>query len=326
MVNTRTGRRLRIVYFGTPEFAVPTLRRLLDSNGAAGVHEVVALVSQPDRPKGRGHRFAPTPTKELAIASGIPVLQPERLKDETFLSQIAALSPDLGVVAAYGKLLPDQLLSIPPLGCVNVHASLLPRWRGAAPVHRAVIAGDRETGVTIMRVVKELDAGASFKKVRRAIDADDTSVDVERGLAEMGAGLLLDVLQEIADGRATETPQDGSLATYAAKITKAEGAVEWSLPAERLHNLVRGLQPWPLVSGRIGGARVLIHRTALTTAVSPEAPGTIVRAEPERFEVVAGDGRVLQVLVIQPEGRRVMSAREFLAGRHIGPGTKVERG
>jgi len=326
MVNARPGRRLRIVYFGTPEFAVPTLRRLLDPNGAPGVPEVVALVSQPDRPKGRGHHLAPTPTKELALASSMPVLQPERLKDEAFLNQIAALSPDLGVVAAYGRLLPDQLLSIPPLGMINVHASLLPRWRGAAPVHRAVIAGDRETGITIMRVVKELDAGASFKKARRAIHEDETSVEVERDLAEMGAGLLLDVLQEIAEGRATETPQDASLATYAAKITKAEGAVEWSLPAERLHNLVRGLQPWPLVSGRIGGARVLIHRTALTSAVSPDAPGTIVRAEPERFEIVAGDGRVLRVLIIQPEGRRVMSAREFLAGRHIGPGTKVERG
>ena len=156
---------------------------------------------------------------------------------------------------------------------VNVHASLLPRWRGAAPVHRAVIAGDRETGITIMRVVKELDAGASFKKARRAIGDDETSVEVERDLAEMGAGLLLEVLEEIAEGRARETPQDASLATYAAKITKAEGAVEWSLPAERIHNLVRGLQPWPLVSGRIGGARVLIHRTALTSAVSPDAPG-----------------------------------------------------
>jgi methionyl-tRNA formyltransferase len=177
-----------------------------------------------------------------------------------------------------------------------------------------------------MRVVKELDAGASFKKIRRAIGSDETTVDVERDLAEMGAGLLLEVLQEIAEGRATETPQDPSLATYAAKITKAEGAVEWSLPAERIHNLVRGLQPWPLVSGRIGGARVLIHRTELTSALSPDAPGTIVRAEPERFEIAAGDGRVLRVLTLQPEGRRAMSAREFLAGHHIGPGTKVERG
>ncbi len=319
-------RRLRLVYFGTPEFAVPTLRRLLDASNDSASHEVVALVSQPDRPKGRGHRLTPTPTKELALAAGIPVLQPERLKDDAFLSAISALTPDLGVVAAYGKLLPDQLLSIPPLGMINVHASLLPRWRGAAPIHRAVIAGDRETGITIMRVVKELDAGASFKKVSRAIGSDETTVDVERDLAEMGASLLLEVLGEIAEGRAIETPQDPSLVTYAAKITKAEGAVEWSLPAERIHNLVRGLQPWPLVSGRIGGARVLVHRTELTSAVSPDAPGTIVRAEPERFEIVAGDGRVLRMLTIQPEGRRAMSAREFLAGRHVGPGTKVERG
>ena len=176
MVTPRSGQRLRIVYFGTPEFAVPTLQRLLDSGQLAGwagptrlpAHQVVALVSQPDRPKGRGHQLAPTPTKALALARGIPVLQPERLKDEAFLSQIAGFSPDLGVVAAYGKLLPDELLSIPPLGMINVHASLLPRWRGAAPVHRAVIAGDRETGVTIMRVVKELDAGASFKMTRRS--------------------------------------------------------------------------------------------------------------------------------------------------------------
>ncbi len=324
-----TTRRLRVVYFGTPEFAVPTLRRLLEPRSALdgrGSHDVVALVSQPDRPKGRGHHLAPTPTKEVALAAGIPVLQPERLKEDAFLTQIAALSPDIGVVAAYGRLLPDQLLSIPPLGMVNVHASLLPRWRGAAPVHRAVIAGDRETGVTIMRVVKELDAGASFKMARRAIGDDETSVDVERGLAELGAGLLLEVLEEIAEGRAVETPQDASLATYAAKITKAEGAVDWALPAERIHNLVRGLQPWPLVSGRLNGARILIHRTALTAAISPDAPGTVVRAEPDRFEVVAGDGHVLRLLSIQPEGRRAMSAREFLAGRHVAPGAKVERG
>jgi len=326
MVNSQAVRGLRIVYFGTPEFAVPTLRRLVEPGAATLPHEVVALVSQPDRPKGRGHRLAPTPTKELALARGIPVLQPERLKEQAFLDQISTLSPDIGVVAAYGRLLPEQLLNIPRLGMINVHASVLPRWRGAAPVHRAVIAGDRETGITIMRVVKELDAGASFKQIRRAIGPDETSVDVERDLADMGADLLADVLQEIAEGRATETPQDGSLATYAPKITKEEGAVDWSLPAERLHDLVRGLQPWPLVSGRINGARVLVHRTALTSAVSPDRPGTIVRAEPERLEVVAGDGHVLRLITLQPEGRRAMSAREFLAGRHVAPGTKVERG
>jgi methionyl-tRNA formyltransferase len=330
MVIRSSGRPLRVVYFGTPEFAVPTLRRLLEAastgHDGSGGHQVVGLISQPDRPKGRGHRLAPTPTKEVALEAGIPVLQPLRLKDDDFLTAISALAPDIGVVAAYGRLIPDRLLNLPPLGMINVHASLLPRWRGAAPVHRAVIAGDRETGVTIMRVVTELDAGASFKKVRRPIDPDETSVDVERDLSRLGADLLLEVLADIAGGRATETPQDDSQATLAPKVTKAEGAVEWSLPAERIHNLVRGLQPWPLVSARIGDSRVLIHRTALTTALSPDRPGTIVRAEPERFEIVAGDGHVLQLLAVQPEGRRIMSAREFLAGRHVRPGERLERG
>jgi methionyl-tRNA formyltransferase len=209
---------------------------------------------------------------------------------------------------------------------INVHASILPRWRGAAPVHRAVIAGDRETGVTIMRIVAELDAGPTFAMVRRRIDPDESSVEVERDLAVRGSEVLLDVVDQLADERAAETPQDASRATYAPKITKEEGAVEWSLPAGRLHNLVRGLQPWPLVSARIGGVRVLIHRTALTTATTPDNPGTIVRAEPDRFEVATGDGGVLRLLVVQPESRRAMSARDFLAGRHIPPGTRVERG
>jgi methionyl-tRNA formyltransferase len=312
---------LRIVYFGTPEFAVPTLSGLLDAG-----ESVVALVSQPDRPRGRGHQLQPTPTKLVAEAHAVPVWQPERLKDPAFLDQVRAVSPDLGVVAAYGRLIPDELLQVPRFGMINVHASLLPRWRGAAPVHRAVIAGDAETGVTIMRVVKELDAGAMFATVRRPIGADDTSVEVERDLAVSGGALLRHVVHQIAAGTAVETPQDASQATYAAKITKEEGRVDWSLPAERLHNLVRGLQPWPLVSARLNDARVLVHRTALTTAITPDRPGTIVRAEGDRLEIAAGDGRVLRVLTLQPEGRRAMSAREFLAGRAIAPGARLERG
>jgi methionyl-tRNA formyltransferase len=315
------SRSLRIVYFGTPEFAVPSLQRLLDST-----HPVVALVSQPDRPRGRGHRLAPTPTKELALTRGVEVLQPERLRDEGFLSEIRALAPDLGVVAAYGKLLPEVLLGIPRLGMINVHASLLPRWRGAAPVHRAVIAGDAETGVTIMRVVKELDAGPMLATRRRAIHPDETSVEVERDLAEHGAELLLDVVHQLAEGRATETAQDDARATYASKLTKAEGAVDWSLPAVRLHNLVRGLQPWPLVSALMGGQRVLVHRSILGPAITPDQPGTIVRADGDRLEIAAGDGHVLGLVAVQPEGRRVMTTRAFLAGHHLVPGMRVERG
>ena len=177
-----------------------------------------------------------------------------------------------------------------------------------------------------MRVVKELDAGAMLATVTRAIDPDETSVDVERALAALGAELLVDAARALAEGRAVETPQDEAAATYASKITKEEGAIDWSLSAERIHNLVRGLQPWPLVSARLAGGRVLIHRTARMPAVSPDAPGTIVRAEGDRLELVAGDGQVLRVLALQPEGRRAMTAREFLAGRLVIPGTRVERG
>ena len=312
---------LRVVFFGTPEFAVPTLRRLIDSP-----EQVVAVVSQPDRPRGRGHHVAATPTKAVALERGVPVLQPDRLRDDRFLQTMAGLAPDLGVVAAYGKLMPESLLQIPRLGMINVHASLLPRWRGAAPVHRAVIAGDRETGVTIMRVVKELDAGGMFAKVTRTIDPDETSVDVERALAGLGADLLVRVARDMATGRATEEAQDPAAVTYASKITKEEGAIDWSLPAERIHNLVRGLQPWPLVSARMAGGRVLIHKTMRVAALTPDPPGTIVRAESDRLEIAAGDGHVLRVLILQPEGRRAMTARDFLAGRQVIPGTKVERG
>ena len=310
---------LRIIFFGTPSFAVPTLRALLDSR-----HDVLAVVSQPDRPRGRGQQIEPTPTKEIAVANGVEVLQPDRVRDDAFLTHIRAWQPDLGVVAAYGKLLPELLLAIPRLGMVNVHASLLPAYRGAAPVHRAVIAGERETGVTIMRIVKELDAGPMLASAKRAIAPHETSVDVERGLAELGAALLLDVVDQLAGGTAVETPQDEADATYAPKITKEESAVNWELPAERIHNLVRGLQPWPLVSVRIEGTRYQLHETAVVDERAAAPAGTVVEATPARFEVAAGDGRRLRVLRIQPEGRRVLTARELLAGRRIAPGTRLE--
>ena len=310
---------LRIVYFGTPEFAVPTLATLLKSR-----HRVVAVVSQPDRPKGRGHRLAATPTKALATLCGVRVLQPTKLREDVFLDEIRALHADLGVVAAYGRILPDALLAIPRLGMINVHASLLPRYRGAAPVHRAVIAGDAETGVTIMRVVRELDAGAMMAVTRRPIAPDETSPEVERDLATLGAARLLDVVDQLAEGRAIETPQDDALATQAPKILKSEGAADWTRSASELHNLVRGLQPWPLVSIRVGEARFLLHRTQVLDEPTEAAPGTIVSASGEKLAIAAGDGRLLRVLEIQPEGRRVMTARELLAGRPLRPGTRVD--
>jgi methionyl-tRNA formyltransferase len=309
---------LRIVYFGTPEFAVPTLRRLLDSR-----HAVVLVVSQPDRPKGRGQHLVPTATKEVALAHGVPVSQPERLRDELFLKTVTDLRVDLGVVAAYGRLLPDALLAIPRLGMINVHGSILPRWRGAAPVHRAVIAGDTETGVTIMRVVKELDAGAMFATARRSIGPNETSVEVERDIAEIGAGLLLDTVEALTEGRAAETAQPPGGVTYAAKLTKAESAVPWTEPAARIHNLVRGLQPWPLVAARLADLRVLIHRTELTGETSDRPAATVLRAHGDDVSVVAGDGKVIRIVELQPEGRRVMRAREFLAGRRIPEGASI---
>ncbi len=311
----------RIAYFGTPEFAVPTLRRLIDAR-----HRVIAVVSQPDRPRGRGHQLAPTPTKTVALEHGIEVLQPERIRDEQFLERLAALSPDLGVVAAYGKLLPEALLRIPPLGLINVHASLLPRWRGAAPVHRAVIAGDEVTGVTIMRVVKELDAGAMFAAESRPIGPDETSPQVESDLAVMGARLLVDVVDLIASGRATETPQDETRVTLAPKIAKGEGAIDWNRPARALHNLIRGLQPWPLVSARLEGERILLHASQPTEEIVDRAPGVITRADGDTLAVAAGDRHTLRLLSIQREGRRAISTREFLAGRRIVPGMRLDNG
>lgn len=310
---------LRIVYFGTPEFAVPTLRALVGSR-----HAVVGLVSQPDRPKGRGHHLLATPTKELAVLAGIPVLQPARLRDEAFLSDLHALHADLGVVAAYGRILPDVVLQLPRLGLINVHASLLPRYRGAAPVHRAVMDGEEETGVTIMRVVAALDAGAMMSVGRRPIGPNETSVEVERDLAQLGARLLLDVVDQLADGRATEAPQDETRATYAPKILKSEGVVDWTRPAHEIHNRVRGLHPWPLVSVRIAGARYLLHRTEVTDARTGAPPATLIEAEGDRLAVACAGGGALRIVQIQPEGRRAMTARELLAGHAIAPGTRLD--
>src|SRR5687768_14790953 len=222
---------LRIAFFGTPGFAVPTLQKLIGSR-----HQLVAVVSQPDRPRGRGQKIQPTPTRVVAEAHGVPVLQPLRLKDESFLAAICDMDLDLAVVAAYGRILSDTLLALPRLGMINVHASLLPEYRGAAPVHRAVIDGRPETGVTIMRVVRELDAGPMLAKARRAIGEDETSVEVEAALAELGAPLLLSVVEQLAGGMAVEEPQDEARATHASKISREEGTIDWRMPGARVHN------------------------------------------------------------------------------------------
>ena len=307
-----------VVFFGTPRFAVPTLQRILDSP-----HTVAGVVTQPDRPRGRGQKVTFAPVKELAIARSIPVIQPDRLKPPEVAEALRAWQPDIGVVAAYGRIIPEPLLNVPRLGMINVHASLLPHYRGAAPVHRAVINGDRETGVTIMRVVKELDAGGMFAKVTRPIGPDETSDVVEESLSEMGADLLVTVLDAIVARRAHEEPQRDTEATYAPRLTKEEGLIDWSQPAPQIHNRVRGLYPWPHAYTFLQGHRLIVRRTRVTNRdVSPgTAPGTIAAVGQDGIDV-ATTTQALQILEVQPEGRRPMSVRDFAAGHRVALGSR----
>jgi methionyl-tRNA formyltransferase len=309
----------RVVFFGTPAFAVPTLEALLSSR-----HHVLAVVTQPDRPSGRGRKVTDSPVKARASESRVPVLQPATLKGGDFASTLRELGADMGIVAAYGKILPEAVIQAPRQGMLNVHASLLPKYRGAAPVHRAVIAGERETGITIMRIVQALDAGPMLATAVRPIDVSETSEEVERGLAVIGASLLVWTLDRIADGSVVESPQDESEATYAPRITKDDGWIDWSQPALAIHNLVRGLHPWPHASSFLSGQRVIVLRTTVGESPSPAVPGTVTSVDGASFAVAAGRG-VVNVLELQLEGRRRMSARDFLAGHPLAPGDRFSR-
>jgi methionyl-tRNA formyltransferase len=326
---------VRIVFFGTPEFAVPSLEGLI-----ASPHTVVGVVTQPDRRRGRGQRVTDSPVKAVASAHGLPILQPTRLRDPETMAALSALSPDLGVVAAYGKLIPDEILQLPRHGIINVHASLLPKYRGAAPVHRAVIAGDTETGVTIMRMVVALDAGPMLAKATRAIAPDETSDVVERDLARLGVAPLLSVIEQLAAGTAHEEPQDDAQSTYAPRLTKEEGLIDWTLPATAIHNRVRGLYPWPHAytyapaSSKLReggtGSRLIVPRSRVEeTEMGSDPgsdPGTVVDVSRDRVLVAAGQNTRLALLELQPEGRRAMAVRDFLAGRPMAVGTRLGPG
>lgn len=302
---------------GTPAFAVPTLEALLASS-----HRVVAVITQPDKPRGRGQKAADGPVKTRARAAGVPVWQPATLKDPTFMTELASLEADLGVVAAYGKILPEAVIHIPRLGMINVHASLLPKYRGAAPIQRAVAAGDPETGVTIMRVVKALDAGAMLATVRRPIAPMETAEEVERDLARLGAALLVETVDRLALGPIDEPPQDDRLATYAARLTKEDGRIDWSRSAREIHDLVRGMTPWPHAYSYVRGARVIIRRAAVVDGASTTgAPGEIVAARHDDLHVATGAG-VLALHELQAEGKRPMSPRDFLAGHPLPIGVR----
>lgn len=309
---------LRVVFFGTPAFAVPTLDRLINSP-----HHVVGVVTQPDRPRGRGQQVTEGPVKVLAASANLPILQPEKLSREAFEAGLGSLGADIGVVAAYGKILPDWLLAAIPRGLVNVHASLLPRYRGASPVHRAVINGDHETGVTIMRVVKALDAGPMLSSVTVPIGPDDTTTLVESLLAIKGADLLVATLDAIEAGTSVERPQDDGQATYAPKLSKSEAAVDWSRSAPRIHNQIRGLWPWPHASTHLGNTRVILHRSRLSSVDHEAEPGTIVRASAiDGVHVACGTSTALELLEVQLEGKRVVGARDLLPSKTLAAGKR----
>jgi methionyl-tRNA formyltransferase len=307
-------RPLRVVFFGTPDFAVPTLEALLESP-----HEVVAVVTQPDRPRGRGQKTTASAVKTRALAAGVPVLQPETVKDPAFSAALSALDSEVGIVAAYGQILTQALLDTPRLGMLNVHASLLPRYRGAAPVHRSVINGDLETGITIMRMVKALDAGPMLATALRSIDIDETSEEVEKDLAVMGGRLLRATLEDVAAAAPPGIPQNNAEATYAPRLTKDDGRIDWAWPAPRIHNLIRGLHPWPHAVTFLGQQRFILHRSHPSADAAGRAPGAILEAAGDRLRVATGDG-VIDVVEIQAEGKRPMRVREFLAGHPLPAG------
>jgi methionyl-tRNA formyltransferase len=308
---------LRVVFFGTPRFAVPTLAALLDSR-----HQVVGVVTQPDRPRGRGQKIAAPPVKALAVERKLPVLQPPTLRDDAVTADLQTWQPDVGVVAAYGQLIPKALLAVPRFGMINVHPSLLPKYRGAAPVHRAVIAGETETGVTIMRVAPKLDSGDTFARRTMPIGAEQTSEELEDALAVAGAHLLVEVVDGLAAGTAREEPQDERLVTYAARLTKEEGLIDWTLPATRIHDRVRGLHPWPHAYSYVDGRRIIVWRTVPLGTPAAAPPGTVVHADAAALQVATGDGTALALLELQSEGGRPLATADFLRGHHVPLGAR----
>lgn len=314
---------LRVVFAGTPDFAATSLAALLESP-----HQVVGVLTQPDRPAGRGRKLIPGPVKQLALDNSLPVYQPTSLKAADSQAELAALQADVMVVVAYGLLLPQAVLDIPRLGCVNLHGSLLPRWRGAAPVQRAIEAGDSESGVAIMQMDAGLDTGAVFSEARTPITPTTTGGELHDTLAELGAALLVDTLNALAKGEATATPQPETGITYAAKLTKAEAEVDFTQPAGVLAARIRAFNPWPVAWCAIEDKRLrLWMATAGDDADQPAAPGTLLSPGTDHLRIACGaDGRqVLNIFQAQLPGGKALSARELLNAQHglLTPGKRL---
>lgn len=313
----------RIVFMGTPDFAVPSLRALLQAG-----YRVAAVVTQPDRPKGRKREPVPPPVKLAALEHGIPVLQPEKLRAPEAIADVLACRPDLIVTAAYGQILPKAVLDAPRYGCINVHASLLPKYRGGAPIHRAIIEGETVTGVTIMYMAEGLDTGDIISRVEVPIAEDDDTGTLHDKLSEAGARLLVETLPSLLDGTARAVPQNDAEATYAPNLRREDEWIDWSRTSRQIYNQVRGLRPWPVAYTTWNGNVLKIWETrrpepdgtAAPQAEDGAVPGTVLRTGDDGIEVRTGDG-ALWLTVVQPAGKKPMPAADFVRGGRIAPGT-----
>lgn len=302
---------MRILFMGTPDFAVASLKRLVEDG-----HEICGVFTQPDKPKNRGHKLMPTPVKEYALSQGLAVYQPKKMRDGTALALIRELAPELIVVAAYGRILPEEILNTPRLGSINVHSSILPKYRGAAPINWAILNGDAVTGVTIMYMAKELDAGDIILCRETPIDPEEDAQELTERLAELGAEALHEAVESLSDGTATRTPQDHERHTYAPMLSRELSEIDWMRGARQIHDQVRGLIPWPCAKTELVGNTVKVYRTAIGRNVSDE-PGTILSAGKQGIEIACGDGKSLLITELQPEGGKRMTATAYLAGHPI---------
>lgn len=307
---------LKIIFAGTPDFAARHLDALLASE-----HQVVAVFTQPDRPAGRGNKLTPSPVKVLAQSNDIPVFQPKSLRPEESQQLVANLQADIMVVVAYGLILPKAVLDMPRLGCINVHGSLLPRWRGAAPIQRALWAGDNETGVTIMQMDVGLDTGDMLYKLACPVTAEDTSATLYNKLAQLGPQGLLDTLSQLADGRAHPEKQDEALANYAEKLSKEEARLNWQLPAMQLERCIRAFNPWPMSFFNIDDQPIKVWQASVLPHAYKQ-PGEIIQADKQGIQIATAEG-VLNLLQLQPAGKKPMSAQDLLNSRRewFEPGT-----